>query len=278
MEIVEKYEDITTLKNNKGVGNPELGQSKIVFNGSDNILYTEKPCFMNKCKINFLGSNAVVYIGKNTGENRFICHSNITINNDCVVYFGRNVSFTGDSSFECEEYSNLIIGNDCMIAEGVIVRTTDYHMIFDSNNYNRINKNRKSVLIGDHVWLTQKVSILKNTRVGSGAILGFGAIASGKIITSNSIYAGNPAKEIKRNVFWARNGTPGLTAKDPKNVETYPNNNFVYNYQENITINIDDLMQQLDAHNLSSSIAQNKVEILVKLSENTQKNRFFIGT
>ncbi|MFX3627504.1 hypothetical protein ACD574_02860 [Campylobacter sp. LH-2024] len=58
----------------------------------------------------------------------------------------------------------------------------------------------KSIYIGDHVWYGQEVAILKGSFIASGSTLGAKSVISGTKF-SNSIYAGNPSKLIKKINF-----------------------------------------------------------------------------
>lgn len=60
----------------------------------------------------------------------------------------------------------------------------------------------KSVYIGDHVWVGQDSLILKGTQIDSGSIIGGHSVVSGKRIPHNSTWAGNPARQIKDDIFW----------------------------------------------------------------------------
>ena len=83
----------------------------------------------------------------------------------------------------------------------------------------------KSIVIGDHVWIGQNSLILKGTYVGSGAIIGANSVVSGKKIGSNSIWAGNPVKELRKGIYWLRTSSKNWgmeeTLKYPKSRITY---------------------------------------------------------
>ena len=54
------------------------------------------------------------------------------------------------------------------------------------------------------MWIGQHVYFLKGTQIGSGSIIGAKSLVAGKKIKSNTIYAGNPAKLIRKDVFYDR--------------------------------------------------------------------------
>ena len=55
----------------------------------------------------------------------------------------------------------------------------------------------KEVVIEDNVWIGEKSIILKGTKIGKNSIIGAGSVVSGEI-PENVVYAGNPAREVKK--------------------------------------------------------------------------------
>lgn len=92
-----------------------------------------------------------------------------------------------------------------MISSGVRLWNTDAHPILDLQSGNILNP-VKGIHIGDHCWLGEGVSVMKNTDIPEDCILGHRAVVSGHLQKPHSIYAGNPAKFIKSGVTWDPNG------------------------------------------------------------------------
>lgn len=109
---------------------------------------------------------------------------------------------TGTHIAACEG-ANIYIGDDCMLSEDIEMRSTDSHAIYDLKTRKRINK-AKEIRIGDHVWLTAHVRILKGAIIAEHSIVGNSSVVTGHHDTSHAIYAGNPCKLIKQNVDWSR--------------------------------------------------------------------------
>ncbi len=57
-------------------------------------------------------------------------------------------------------------------------------------------KSCEPVIIGDDVWIGTRVIILPGKKIGTGAILGAGAVIT-KDVPDYAIVGGNPAKIIK---------------------------------------------------------------------------------
>lgn len=105
-------------------------------------------------------------------------------------------------------YSEIRFGEDCMISRRVSVQSNDGHDIFDVKTGNNINttveisKSRK-VIIGNHVWIGQDATVLYNTHIGDGSIVGTKSLVKNKF-PNNCIIGGNPAKLLKTDVAWSR--------------------------------------------------------------------------
>lgn len=120
--------------------------------------------------------------------------------NSMVVIGSRT---TWESGAIISESGNIVaVGNDCMMSNGVILRTSDGHTIFDAATKAPINDS-SDLFIGHHVWLGNSARVSKGARIGSGTIVGQCSIASGKL-EPNSIYAGAPARRIRQGVVWSR--------------------------------------------------------------------------
>lgn len=160
---------------------------------------------IEKCSI-FVGNDASLLVGSNgkffgEGSLGATADSLLKIGNDFTV--GTRYSLTAGKGTEC------IIGEDCMFSMDIILMTNDgSHSIFDVetrkniNSTQEINKKRK-VILGNHVWVGIRATILYNTEIGDGSIIGAESLVKSKI-PNNCIAAGNPAKVIKRNITWCR--------------------------------------------------------------------------
>jgi acetyltransferase-like isoleucine patch superfamily enzyme len=95
----------------------------------------------------------------------------------------------------------IAIGDDCMFSGSIDIRTSDNHGIIDTAQQ-RVNPPR-NITIGNHVWIGQRVLVLKGTQIGDNSVIGAGAIVS-KDIPPNSVAAGVPAKVVKTGVNWVR--------------------------------------------------------------------------
>ncbi|MBZ7933489.1 acyltransferase, partial [Campylobacter sp. RM10543] len=194
----------------------------------------------------------------------------IDIQNNGICYIGRKSTFNGVFFRICEG-KNIIIGDDCMFSWDIWICPTDSHLIFDTDTYKRVNFG-KSIYIGDHIWCGQEAAILKGSFIASGSILGAKSVISGTKF-SNSIYAGNPAKLIKKNKFWSREDpTNGDWSKEKiRQFSAMQKEDFKFNFEKDKFLNPNLLESKLE----KLETAQQKLEFVYDyIYNNTNKNRF----
>ena len=66
----------------------------------------------------------------------------------------------------------------------------------------RRNRSRR-VILGNHVWLGRGCTVMPDTTIGNGAVIGTGATAT-KDIPAMSIAVGVPARIVRSQVTWSR--------------------------------------------------------------------------
>lgn len=197
-ETVTHMDEFENLKLNSLIGAPpEMKSSSLTISGKNNILYCEDGVVIENSIIRFSGDNSIIVLGSSKHPYKL----NATIYNNCSLLIGRNCYFNGPLNVIVSEEQDVVIGNDCLISFGIWVRTADPHLIYDCATCTRINPSR-NIVVGDHVWIGQAATILKNTIIGSGSIIGATSLVSGKRIPSNTSWGGNPAKQIRSGVFW----------------------------------------------------------------------------
>lgn len=98
------------------------------------------------------------------------------------------------------EHRFLTIGRSCLFSEGITIRTTDHHSIFDLDSQTLLNI-PADVAIDDHVWVGQDVAILKGVTIGKGAIIGAKALVN-RPVPPTELWSGSPARQIRQRVSW----------------------------------------------------------------------------
>lgn len=270
MECIKSENDIKELKNNRIIGNFKIENSTIMFQGENNILYCDdNGVKLKNSTLNFAGNNSVIYIRKN----KFPIFLSVKIHHNSVFYFGKDNYINSALHIIISEQTNVIIGNDGLFSFGCWIRTADPHLIYDCNTKKRINQSQ-STYIGDHVWIGQNSLILKGVNIGSGSIIGANSVLTKKRVSSNSIFAGNPAKLIKTGIYFTNSCVHLYTQKETDESQIFNNNKYIYEYDSHNLIDfyaIEKKLKQL-------SNPQEKVDYIQKtIDNNYNKDRFFIS-
>lgn len=122
---------------------------------------------------------------------------------DAKALIGANSSSNG-----CEVFINpnglFQVGADCMFAAQIMIHVGDNHAIVDIDSEEVLNLYAQPyVQIQNHVWVGQRVSIIGNSTVGKGSVIGTGAVVKGEF-SPFSLIAGNSAKIVCENITWTR--------------------------------------------------------------------------
>ena len=102
-------------------------------------------------------------------------------------------------------YLDLEIGGSTLIADWCYICDFDHRMDDITLPIKDQGIVKGPVRIGPDTWVAAKVSVLRNTIVGRGCVLGSHAVVRG-IIPDYSIAVGAPARVVKNRMDdWARN-------------------------------------------------------------------------
>lgn len=167
--------------------------------GKNNIILIGPKARLNNCSIVVYGNNCKFLLG---GGSTIVSGTSFWIQDDNTNIEIGNHFMAGDRTHiaACEGAS-IRIGEDCMLSEDVEMRSSDSHSIFDTISRKRTNKARE-INIGNHVWLTAHVRIMKGTTIADHSIVGNSSLVSGRHDVAHGLYAGNPCKLLKEHVDW----------------------------------------------------------------------------
>lgn len=129
-----------------------------------------------------------------TGENR---PTKILVAENAKLIIGNNV---GMSSTLIACYEHIEIKDYVKIGGGVMIMDTDFHSLDPSvrkTNEDSKYAMKKPIEIGENVFIGTASIILKGVSIGKNSIVGAGSVVA-KSIPENEIWAGNPAKFIKK--------------------------------------------------------------------------------
>lgn len=122
----------------------------------------------------------------------------IDVNGNGELYFGQNCNITANSSIICNK--RIVFGNDLLMSWECLIMDTDYHKIYNQNN--NVANDDEEIVIGNHVWICCRNTILKGSVIEDNSILGSCSRLSSKIKEQGVLISGNPAKVVKRNINW----------------------------------------------------------------------------
>lgn len=92
----------------------------------------------------------------------------------------------------------IIIGKNVMIGPEVMVYSVNHRIDrVDIPMCKQGHTERKTILIGDDVWIGARAIILPGISIGDGAVIGAGAVVT-KNVEAYAVVGGNPARVIKR--------------------------------------------------------------------------------
>ena len=241
-----------------------LENSKINISGKNNIIYIESSARLKNSIINISGDNSVVFISKS----KHPIFLNVSVYHNNAIFIDRDNYFNGVLNIVASSKSNVVLGKKSLFSFGIWLRTADPHLIYDAKTKARINPT-KSIFIGDHVWLGQDSIVLKNTKIHSGSIIGAKALVSGKTIPSQTIWGGNPAKQIRDGIIWDPRCVHAWTDEMIAENEKLDSAEYDYSYNKKSYIAFENLDEELLAANV-----ERKFEILQELQSNKKHNKF----
>lgn len=128
-----------------------------------------------------------------TGYFRAYTGSQISVEENAELRLGSGFINNGAKIY-C--FEKIIIGDDVKISEEVILRDSDNHEIL----YDGYQKSAP-IVIGNHVWIGMRATILKGVTVGEGAIVAAGAVVT-RDVPPHALVGGVPAKVLKENINW----------------------------------------------------------------------------
>ena len=129
---------------------------------------------------------------------------------------GLNVSIHGVNNNERFKPHKLVIGKRAQLGRELTIRTSDGHSIFNAGEKLPYNE-PQDVIIGDDVWIAQRVTLIKGAQIPSNCVVGACSLVNKKFEEEGCIIAGNPAKVIKRNIRWKFDSYGFVTNKYKQN-------------------------------------------------------------
>jgi len=97
---------------------------------------------------------------------------------------------------------SIQIGRDCAISWDVQFLDSDWHVV--SLSRDDATEPTLPIIVGDHVLIGSRATLLKGARIADGTVVASGSIVRSDFSsTPHVLLAGNPAKIVDHNVSWS---------------------------------------------------------------------------
>lgn len=140
-------------------------------------------------------------ISCNEHHGRIVIGNHVRIGQGVELYcYGKNYFEIGDGT-HINSYTRLSgsgvikIGKDCLIAPHVGIYSSNHKYSDPTIPIKNQGSTAKGIVIGDDCWLGAGVTVLDGVRIGTGSVIGAGAVVT-KNIPPYSIAVGVPAKVV----------------------------------------------------------------------------------
>jgi acetyltransferase-like isoleucine patch superfamily enzyme len=142
------------------------------------------------------GKNSIINSSKYKNIIGGDTRSSVVVKKNGQLNTGTNLRMS-NSAIYCAD--KITIGDNVMIGGSCRIWDTDFHPLHPGTRTDNPNEGYKTkpIIIGNNVFIGGFSIILKGTKIGDGSIIGAGSVVSG-IIPSGEIWAGNPARFIKK--------------------------------------------------------------------------------
>ncbi len=124
----------------------------------------------------------------------------ISLSNNAVLEIGGRKISSGSG---ITSNSRIMVEKRVKIGFDTIIAWDTY--ITDSNWHDIVGLSRTTpTIIGNNVWISHGVSILKGAQIPNGCIVGAKSLVLDHDFHENSLIAGIPAKNLKQGLIWTR--------------------------------------------------------------------------
>lgn len=96
----------------------------------------------------------------------------------------------------------MTLGQGCLFARMSYISDSDHHRILDEDG-NITNYPRETV-IGDHVWVGVKATVMKGAKIKNGTVIGAGSLVGGRVKEHQFLMA-EPARAFS-DIYWSTEG------------------------------------------------------------------------
>lgn len=176
--------------------------SSITVEGKGNSIIIDYCRTIQNLNVHFKGNYKTLYIN---ASNKKIRNLKIVSNrgDEQQILIGEEFGCGGVEIQANDGFENISIGKDCLFSWGIKIRSSDGHTIIDGET-GLVSNLPSDILIEDHVWVSENVSILKGSKILRNSVVSHSAVVTKKFEENSVIIGGVPAKVLKRNINWDR--------------------------------------------------------------------------
>lgn len=97
-------------------------------------------------------------------------------------------------------FLHIKIGKDVLTSWETLIMDSDFHQVIDAKGNESMRE--KEIIIGNHVWVGCRTTILKGSHILDDSVVAAGAIVCKKMESASALITGNPATVKKTNISW----------------------------------------------------------------------------
>lgn len=200
--FVDLKEDVRGKNNSISISNGGiLHNVNLIIVGNNNKIIIGENCFLQDVSFLIKGDSHKVIFGNNCHIGR-LCEFR-SEGQETLIKIGDSCTMSEKNQIVAgEKNTAIVLGDDCMLSNHINIRTTDAHPIYNLETGERINA-AKDVTIGNHVWMSPDIKIMKGAFINDGCIVGSNTTVN-KVVPPNCLIVGYPAKIVKENIKWTR--------------------------------------------------------------------------
>lgn len=128
------------------------------------------------------------------GDFKFMYGADIILFKGALLELGDNSFINSDSKIRC--HNKISIGEGCAISHDFTVMDSNAHKLDG-------NMSKSQVVIGNHVWIGTRVTVMSGVTIGDGAVIAGCSLVTHDVPPATMV-GGIPAKIIKEHVKWEK--------------------------------------------------------------------------
>jgi acetyltransferase-like isoleucine patch superfamily enzyme len=114
--------------------------------------------------------------------------------------FGAGFTAPAECRISC--FDRITFGRGIAVSWECLIMDNDFHFI-STDGAAEFPPREAPIVIGDHVWICARATVLKGVELADGVVVAAGAIVPASVTEPNVLVGGNPARVIRHGVRWS---------------------------------------------------------------------------